>query len=399
LILLINLYINKKKYLILMNYIIKKVSYDITNTIMITKNIVDKELIVFDNYINQNDTTEITHESYIPQYTKYKITAYIGRGTTGQVYLLESIDSETKYVIKISNRDYYENLIDEIKLIKYYFMKHNITHVSYPISCGFFKKYKVFGIIYPYFGFYSLEKIKTISHTISVNDRIKLIIQIINQLKSLTNVIHCDIKPANIVIDINTNTATIIDFGLIQPYTSKYVISTSYITSPESLLTLDKYYDCVIHNNDKDLSKHDYFGLFSIVIHLFIKISYWSIVQLYLVDKNYTSSELLKNNTYYLYVYNWYKFNYETKSEIKNKSLYNVINKIEFMYPSILDREFTNFDDFFNKYIQPSIYEFITDEDIINFKSFIKLLIKFDPVNRPSFDELLTHPFLIISDD
>ena len=98
-------------------------------------------------------------------------------------------------------------------------------------------------------------------------------------------------------------------------------------------------------------------------------------------------------------VYNWYKFNYETKCEIKNKSLYNVINKIEFMYPSILDREFTNFDDFFNKYIQPSIYEFITDEDIINFKSFIKLLIKFDPVNRPSFDELLKHPFLIISDD
>ena len=383
-----------------MNYIIKKVSYEITNTIMITKNIVDKELIVYDNYINQNDTTEITHESYIPQYTKYKITAYIGKGTTGQVYLLESIDDgKLKYVIKISNRDYYEHLIDEIKLIKYYFTKHNITHVSYPISCGFFKKHKVFGIIYPYFGFYSLEKIKTISHTISVNDRIKLIIQIINQLKSLTNVIHCDIKPANIVIDIDTNTATIIDFGLIQPHTSKYVISTSYITSPESLLTLDKYYDCVIHNDDKDLSKHDYFGLFSIVIHLFIKISYWSIVQLYLVDKNYTSSELLKNNTYYIYVYNWYKFNYETKCEIKNKSLYNVINKIEFIYPSILDREFTNFDDFFNKYIKPSIYEFITDEDIINFKSFIELLIKFDPVNRPSFDELLKHPFLIISDD
>ena len=33
----------------------------------------------------------------------------------------------------------------------------------------------------------------------------------------------------------------IIDFGLIQPHSSKYVISTSYITSPESLLTLDKY--------------------------------------------------------------------------------------------------------------------------------------------------------------
>jgi serine/threonine protein kinase len=392
-----------------MNYIIKKVSYDITNIIIITKNIVDKELIVFDPYINQNNIIlEKTPVSItdlqdppinIPQYTTFKITAYIGKGTTGQVYLLESMDNETKYVIKISNHNYYAHLIDEIKLIKYYFTKYNISHVSYPISCGYFKKLKAYGIIYPYFGFYSLEKIKTISHTISINDRIKIIIQIINQLKSLTKVIHCDIKPSNIVIDIDTNTATIIDFGLIQPYTSNYVISTSYITSPESLLTLDKYYDCVIHRDDKDLSKHDYFGLFSIVIHLFIKISYWSIIQLYLVDKNYTSCELLKNYSYYIYVYNWYKFNYETKCEIKNKSLYNVINKIEFIYPTITKREFINFDEFFNKYIKPSIYEFITDENVINFKSFIELLIKFDPVDRPSFDDLLKHPFLVISDD
>jgi serine/threonine protein kinase len=108
---------------------------------------------------------------------------------------------------------------------------------------------------------------------------------------------------------------------------------------------------------------------------------------------------LLKNYSYYIYVYNWYKFNYETKCEIKNKSLYNVINKIEFIYPSITEREFINFDEFFNKYIKPSIYEFITDKDIINFKSFIELLIKFDPVDRPSFDDLLKHPFLVITDD
>ena len=76
----------------------------------------------------------------------------------------------------------------------------------------------------------------------------------------------------------------------------------------------------------------------------------------------------------------------------------NVRNEDQLAFLRV-DREFTNFDDFFNKYIKPSIYEFITDEDIINFKSFIKLLIKFDPVNRPTFDELLKHPFLIISDD
>jgi serine/threonine protein kinase len=394
-----------------MNYIIKKVSYDITNTILITKNIIDKELIVFDQYINQNNITlEDTTVSItdlqdppinIPQYTRFKIIAYIGRGTTGQVYLLESIDdNKTKYVIKISNRNYCNSLIDEMKLIKYYFTKYNISHVSYPINCGHFKKQKAYGIIYPYFGFYSLEKIKTISYNIDINDKIKMIIQIINQLKSLTNVIHCDIKPSNIVIDTETNNATIIDFGLIQPYTSNYLISTNYITSPESLLTLDKYYDCVIHRDDKDLSKHDYFGLFSIIIHLFIKTSYWTILQLYLLDKNYTSNEIIKCNAYYIYVYNWYKFNYNTAGQIKNKSLYNIINKIEFIYPSIIDRDFTSFDDFFNKYIKPSMYESITDENIIiHFKSFIELLIKFDPVDRPSLDDLLTHPFLVITDN
>lgn len=386
-----------------MNYIINKVSYEIINNAsplpvsIITKNIVNKELLVYDYNINQNNTIL---DILTPKYTKFKIKAYIGKGTTGQVYLLESVDNKTKYAIKISNDDYDEHLIDEIKLINYYFSKYNITHVSYPINCGYFRKLKVYGIIYPYFGFYSLEKIKTISHNINISDRIKIIIQIINQLKSLTNVIHCDIKPANIVLDIETNTATIIDFGLIQSYTSNYVISTNYITSPESLLTVDKYYDCLINRNDKDVSKHDYFGLFSIIIHLFVKISYWSIIQLYLVDKNYTTSELIKCDAYYIYVYVWYKFNYKTKCQIKNKSLYNIINKIEFIYPTILDRDFICFDDFFNKYIKPDIYNSITDENIIiNFKSFIELLIKFDLVDRPSFDELLNHPFLTMTFD
>ena len=116
-----------------MNYIINKVSYEIINNAsslpvsIITKNIVNKELLVYDYNINQNNTIL---DILTPKYTKFKIKAYIGKGTTGQVYLLESVDNETKYAIKISNDDYDEHLIDEIKLINYYFSKYKVYVIS-----------------------------------------------------------------------------------------------------------------------------------------------------------------------------------------------------------------------------------------------------------------------------
>ena len=61
--------------------------------------------------------------------------------------------------------------------------------------------------------------------------------------------IHCDLKTSNIVIDIRSNeemkdvlNATIIDFGLLKESDDKYdIVSTNFITSPESLLTIHKY--------------------------------------------------------------------------------------------------------------------------------------------------------------
>ena len=83
---------------------------------------------------------------------------------------------------------------------------------------------------------------------------------------------------------INNNIfATVIDFGLAREDTStSNVISTNYITSPESLLTISNFSECLINNQDLQLDKHDYFGLFSIILNLFINKSFWGLFSKYL---------------------------------------------------------------------------------------------------------------------
>jgi serine/threonine protein kinase len=366
-----------------MNYKIKKVNFEISNFTTMTKNIINTNLLIhYDN-----------------SYITYKISNYIGKGSVGQVYLLESNNDSIKYIIKISNNGCKNEIIDEINFIEHYFTKHNINHISYPLYFGTFKNLNAVGVIYPYFGFYNLEKIKTIIYNIDFTNNIKIIIQLINQLKSLTNIIHADLKPVNVVIDIDINTlnimTTIIDFGLIKDNESTDVISTNFVTSPESLLTLDKFKDCVDTHDPINLLKHDYFGLFSIIINLFIKSSFWQILYKYLLDLKFNSEYALSQSAAKLYVYIWYKFNYTSKDQIKNKSLLNLINKLEIMYPSIINKKFLCYDTFFNNYIKTAInYSAISKNNLNDLKNFARLLVNFDFTERPSYDELLKHAFI-----
>jgi serine/threonine protein kinase len=303
------------------------------------------------------------------------------------------------YVIKISKTDCIYDLMEEVDLIKLNFSENKINHPAYPIYCGFFKNLHGYGIIYPYFGFYNLEKIKTISYHIYFENNIKIILQIINQLKSLNNIIHCDLKPSNVVLNVVKNEVivTIIDFGLIKNITDKKnVISTNYITSPESLLTLDNYNMCSILDEPLNLQKHDYIGLFSIVINLFITKTFWSVLFKYYADLNFNIELFYNHNVYYIFVYTWYKFCYNNINEIKNKSLANVIKKIELNYPNIVNKNFISYDIFFEKYIITNIdMKTIDKSKIDELKDFTFLLVQFDYNLRPNFDELLNHSFLI----
>lgn len=367
-----------------MEYIIKKVEFEISNFSVNSTNIINANLLIH----------------YGQTYSTYKITNYLGKGTVGQVYLIESSDNSNSnsYVIKISNSESIDDLIDEVKLTKHYFKKNNICHASYPIYYGFFKNLKGSGVIYPYFGFYNLEKIKSINYKIDFKNNINIIVQLIKQLKNLTNVIHCDLKPSNIVINIQSNQiyATIIDFGLIRSYTSKKnVISTNFITSPESLLTLSKFYKCNISNELINLSKHDYFGLYCIIINLFVSKTYWSLVLKYLTDIDINDDLLFKQEAINIFAYMWYRFVYDDKEKIVHKQMYNLILEIEVLYPSIINKKFLCFDDFFIKYVCPNInYSIFDKNQLDNFKDFSKSIIQFEYDSRPNFDDLLNHKFL-----
>ena len=366
-----------------MNYKIKKVDFEITNFTVASTNIINTNLIVHHN----------------KSYQIFKITNYIGKGTVGQVYLLESQDKNIECVIKISNSECVDDLVEEVQLIQEYFSKNNIEHPSYPLFCGFFRNLKAFGIIYPYFGFYNLEKIKSINYKIDFTHNKQIIIQIINQLICLKNVIHCDLKPSNVVIKVENNNIipTIIDFGLIKENKNNcHVISTNYITSPESLLTLLNFSDCLVNPQDLFLDKHDYFGLFAIILNLFIGKTFWTLMVKYLTDINFNNDFLYKQSASIIFVYMWFRFSYKDKSEIINKSLFNVINKIELTHPNISSKKFLDYDKFFDDYVY---YFFDSDtikkSDLQDLKDFTKQIIQFDYTSRPKLTELLNHKFLL----
>ena len=308
----------------------------------------------------------------------FKILNLLGKGSVGSVYLL--VENKNYFIIKIANKDCNEYLLDEIQTIKKLFKKYEIINRSYPKFYG--EIGNNIGIIYPYFGFYNLKSIKSTNYNINNKHKIQIIRQIIEQMITFNNVIHCDINSSNIVIDIKFDRiiSTIVDFGLMKE-NKENIISSCYITSPESLLTLDKYKSCI--SDYINIMKHDYYGLFSIIIDLFSRKTFWSNMIFYFtniigIDCNIFNSEDCK----YIFVYCWYKFYYSSIDELPNNTFKKLISSIE---ENIINKDnFISFDIFIDNIEIENKY----------MRDFLKKLIHFNPDQRPSLDELLDHKFL-----
>lgn len=325
---------------------------------------------------------------------KCKIIRHLGYGTVGNVYLLENpFGDNNQYIIKISNSNSFDDLKNEIRLMKKNFQKHKIVHKLYPLYYGYIKSLKRLGVIYPYLGNSDLEQIKYSNHKIDFQNNVYIIKQIMKQLSSFNNVIHGDLKPANVVINTNNNEVNIIDFGLLVPIDDcEDIISTCYVTSPESLLSLIEYNHCLTKNDKINFAKHDNYGLFSIVINLFTKKGMWDIISTYLVEYCKIDRNIFKkSNTGDIFVYCWYKF----FGNPENKVLDKLISSIETYYPELKSKNFMTFEEFYIKYIVKNI-----DRDTIDFinlgllNDFIKNLIMFDYNKRLSINELLNHKFI-----
>jgi serine/threonine protein kinase len=326
----------------------------------------------------------------------YKICSHLGQGTVGDVYLLDFL-GKNNYVIKISKRKTKNDLISEINIFQNYLIKNENNQKIFPIFYGKFKDSNRIGIVYNYLGNYNLEKFKLNHYNLfSFNNNIDMIKQIIEQLISFDDLIHCDLKASNIIIDIKDNRliSTITDLGLSNlVIPDKTVLSTNYITSPESLLTVVEYRKCLVYNKDYNIKKHDHFGIFVFILNLFLIKNYWNILNNYLTTELKIDSEfLIKQESSVFYVYIWYKFN---NSYSNNQSLQNVIYEIEKIHPQLLNMNFINFDLYFKLYILPNLnLNLINKDKTIELYSFLKLLIKFDPDDRPTLEELFNHKFL-----
>jgi serine/threonine protein kinase len=323
----------------------------------------------------------------------YNIYDHLGSGTVGNVYLLESFDSN-KYVIKVSKNSCKKDLMNELDIFQY-LKKNEINNKIFPLYYGDIEKSDKFGIIYPFLGKYNFDKFKIYYiNKLSFNNNIDIIKQIIEQLISFDNIIHCDLKSSNIIIEINENKliATLTDLGLSNLFIpDNIVVSTSYITSPESLLTNKEYKKCIVNKNDMNIKKHDYFGLFCFIINLFIKkYNYWDILSFYLVKLDMNISYLVTPDASSFFVYIWYKFN---NSICNNLSLKEIISKIESNNPYLLEMDIINFETFFKVYITPKL-NYLNEDQIILLYDFLSVLIKFDPIDRPDLDILLQHSFL-----
>ena len=349
-----------------------------------SKNIINSKLLIY------NNKSQIT----------FKIINFLGKGTVGQVYLLEQLsDSNKNYVIKISNSECQKDLQREVRKVIKFFTEGNIEHKAYPKYYGDFDNLNAYGVIYPYLGFYNLDKIKSINYDISWAYNIMIIKQLIKQVHSFNNIIHGDLKPPNVVINVcDTIEATIVDFGLIKKKDDKYgIISTNYVSSPESLLTLEEYNKFKDKYETIDYSKHDYFGLYCIIVNLFVKSSYWSVLSKYVTNVfKVSNSNLLEHEAVLLFTYVWYRFFYTDINQLPNQSFKNLLDYIETkLVKSSNKNKFLTWDEFFDDYIIRSLDRTSFNFNYIElFRDFLKKLIHFDSSKRIDLSELLNHSFL-----
>jgi serine/threonine protein kinase len=351
------------------------------------------------NSTNSTSSNNSTNSNNIINST-YKIINYLGSGTIGQVYLLESPTDNSKYVIKISHAKCESDLRKEVKFFETNLSYWKTKPRTYPIAWGCFENLNALGVMFNYFGFYNLEKIRSISYKLTWENKISIIKQIINQLIELKPIIHGDLKSSNVVIDTESLIPTVIDYGLSRiPSITRNIISTCHVTSPESLFTLSKYSKCLVQTASPiTFIKHDYYGLYTIVLDLFLIKNYWTVFSReYISDWLGINPDKIFNKEpidiftliYYRFFYNW-----EELPQI-NPSYHKLIKKIQNDHPTLISIPYVNFDKWFNQFIKPNIdYTQFEHSRLELFKSFLIKIVHFNYKLRVDLDILLTDPFI-----
>lgn len=179
--------------------------------------------------------------------TKYKIIKIIYEHTNKAAYMVKSKIDNNEYILKMKTDDY--DNTDEFRIYKILKNKKNNYIIKF-IECVKRTDYQYF--VYEYFNGMTLYDFITDNYDdITEKDIKDIFIKIVNAVKFLhsQNIIHCDLKLDNILID-NENNIKIIDFDLSKicedEYISNGIFGTMQYIAPES-------YDLCIYSKKSDV--------------------------------------------------------------------------------------------------------------------------------------------------
>lgn len=179
------------------------------------------------------------------QILNYNIGKEVGKGTFGKVYVGLNNDNNERVAVKeVKNEQRFKDAaIKEIKILKQ--LKENKLEETYVID---FKDNFVFlGIQYLVFEYmdknlyYYYKK-----NTISYKNVISIFYEVTKGLEYIhsQNIIHCDLKPENIMINKETKKIKIIDFGSAIYYGTEkkhFYIQSRYYRAPEIVYCISQY--------------------------------------------------------------------------------------------------------------------------------------------------------------
>ena len=172
-------------------------------------------------------------------FKKYKILNLIGKGSFGLVFRGKNMSDNTEVAIKIEDWKKKGNLLETEANFLYFLKGFGIPEVK---SFGIYGKYKV--LVQNLLG-NSLEDIfEQFNKKFTIKDICMIGIQLMDRFEFIHSkyIVHRDIKPDNLVVDLETNKIIyLIDFGLSKKYRSSRTGNHIKFSKPKRLTGTVRY--------------------------------------------------------------------------------------------------------------------------------------------------------------
>lgn len=142
---------------------------------------------------------------------RYRVCGFIGQGSFGRVYLIEHLKLKTVRALKCIDkcRDPYNTSGREADILK------NLRHPAIPTIYDIEENEESVFIVEEYIQGVSLQSLISQKRHFTVREVIRLTLELCDILEYLhgNGIFHYDIKPDNIIYNIDTGTLRLIDYG------------------------------------------------------------------------------------------------------------------------------------------------------------------------------------------